>query len=87
MSDFLDELISQQETNMDSKVVDGMLGNVDGYIDTGSYILNGLCCLVVYTKVYRLTRLRPFLRVYWKDIFLTWVVKQFLTDNLGYSLF
>ena len=42
MSDFLDELISATGNEYASKVVDGMLGNVDGYIDTGSYILNAL---------------------------------------------
>ena len=42
MSDFLDELISATGNEYASKVADGMLGNVDGYIDTGSYILNAL---------------------------------------------
>ena len=42
MSDFLDELISVTGNEYASKVSEGMLGNVNEYIDTGSYILNAL---------------------------------------------
>jgi len=42
MSDYLDELMSAAGNDYASKVADGMLGNVDAYINTGSYILNAL---------------------------------------------
>jgi len=42
MSDYLDELLSVAGNEYASKVADGMLGNVNEYINTGSYILNAL---------------------------------------------
>ena len=42
MSDFLDDLINISGNEYASKVSDGMLGRVNDYIDTGSYILNAL---------------------------------------------
>ena len=42
MSDYFDELISVTGNEFASKVSDGMLGNVNEHIDTGSYILNAL---------------------------------------------
>ena len=42
MSDYFDELIGVTGNQYASKVSDGMLGSVNEYIDTGSYILNAL---------------------------------------------
>jgi len=42
MSDYFDELIGVTGNQYASKVSEGMLGSVNEYIDTGSYILNAL---------------------------------------------
>ena len=50
MSDnFLKDIIKLQEMNMNSLVSDGVeFGDVDSFIDTGSYIFNGLLSGSIY---------------------------------------
>ena len=84
MSDFLDELISATGNEYASKVVDGMLGNVDGYIDTGSYILNALLSGSIH-KGLPINKITAFAgeSATGKTFFLLGLCKQFLADNPG----
>ena len=84
MSDFLDELISATGNEYASKVVDGMLGNVDGYIDTGSYILNALLSGSIH-KGLPINKITAFAgeSATGKTFFLLGLCKQCLTDKAG----
>ena len=82
MSDFLDELISVTGNEYASKIADGMLGNVNEYIDTGSYILNGLLSGSIY-KGLPTNKITAFAgeSATGKTFFLLGLCKQFLADN------
>ena len=82
MADFLDELISATGNEYASKVADGMLGNVNEYIDTGSYILNGLLSGSIH-KGLPSNKITAFAgeSATGKTFFLLGLCKQFLTDN------
>ena len=82
MSDFLDELISATGNEYASKVVDGMLGNVDEYIDTGSYILNALISGSLY-KGLPTNKITAFAgeSATGKSFFILGLCRQFLADN------
>ena len=84
MSDFLDELISATGNQYASKVADGMLGNVNGYIDTGSYILNSLLSGSIH-KGLPINKITAFAgeSATGKTFFLLGLCKQFLADNPG----
>ena len=82
MSDFLDELISATGNEYASKVSDGMLGNVNDYIDTGSYILNALLSGSIH-KGLPPNKITAFAgeSATGKTFFLLGLCKQFLSDN------
>tara|TARA_B100001123_G_C15312262_1_gene1024829 strand:+ start:1092 stop:2153 length:1062 start_codon:yes stop_codon:yes gene_type:complete len=82
MSDFLDELISATGNEYASKVSDGMLGNVNDYIDTGSYILNALLSGSIH-KGLPTNKITAFAgeSATGKTFFLLGLCKQFLSDN------
>ena len=82
MSDFLDELISVTGNEYASKVSEGMLGNVNEYIDTGSYILNALLSGSI-KKGLPSNKITAFAgeSATGKTFFLLGICKQFLTDN------
>ena len=82
MNDFFDELISATGNEYASKVVDGMLGNVNEYIDTGSYILNALLSGSLY-KGLPTNKITAFAgeSATGKTFFLLGICKQFLSDN------
>ncbi|MAH48131.1 recombinase RecA [Candidatus Pacearchaeota archaeon] len=82
MSDYFDELISVTGNEYASKVSDGMLGNVNEHIDTGSYILNALLSGSIY-KGLPSNKITAFAgeSATGKTFFLLGIVKQFLTDN------
>ena len=82
MNDFLDELISATGNEYASKVADGMLGNVDGYIDTGSYIFNALLSGSIYDGLpnNKITALAGESAT-GKTFFALGMCKQFLNDN------
>ena len=82
MNDYLDELISVTGNEYASKVSDGMLGNVNEHIDTGSYILNALLSGSIY-KGLPSNKITAFAgeSATGKTFFLLGIVKQFLTDN------
>ena len=82
MNDFFDELISATGNEYASKVVDGMLGNVDEYIDTGSFILNALLSGSLY-KGLPTNKITAFAgeSATGKTFFLLGICKQFLSDN------
>tara|TARA_Y100000034_G_scaffold15110_1_gene15937 strand:- start:3660 stop:4718 length:1059 start_codon:yes stop_codon:yes gene_type:complete len=84
MNDFLDELISATGNQYASKVADGMLGNVNEYIDTGSFILNALLSGSIH-KGLPSNKITAFAgeSATGKTFFLLGLCKQFLTDNLG----
>ena len=82
MSDFLDDLINVSGNEYASKVSDGMLGKVNNYIDTGSYILNALLSGSIYRGLPS-NKITAFAgeSATGKTYFLLGIVKQFLTDN------
>ena len=82
MSDFLDDLINISGNEYASKVSDGMLGKVNDYIDTGSYILNALLSGSIH-KGLPSNKITAFAgeSATGKTFFLLGIVKQFLTDN------
>jgi RecA/RadA recombinase len=82
MSDFLDELINISGNEYASKASDGMLGKVNNYIDTGSYILNALLSGSIH-KGLPANKITAFAgeSATGKTFFLLGIVKQFLTDN------
>ena len=82
MSDYFDELISVTGNEFASKVSDGMLGNVNEHIDTGSYILNALLSGSIH-KGLPSNKITAFAgeSATGKTFFLLGIVKQFLTDN------
>jgi len=82
MGDYFDELISVTGNEYASKVSDGMLGNVNEHIDTGSYILNALLSGSIY-KGLPSNKITAFAgeSATGKTFFLLGIVKQFLIDN------
>jgi len=82
MSDFLDELINISGNEYASKASDGMLGKVNNYIDTGSYILNALLSGSIH-KGLPANKITAFAgeSATGKTFFILGIVKQFLTDN------
>ena len=82
MNDFFDELISATGNAYASKVADGMLGNVNDYIDTGSYILNALLSGSLH-KGLPTNKITAFAgeSATGKTFFLLGICKQFLSDN------
>ena len=82
MSDFLDELINISGNEYASKVSDGMLGKVNDYIDTGSYILNALLSGSIHRGLPS-NKITAFAgeSATGKTFFILGIVKQFLTDN------
>ena len=82
MSDYFDELISVTGNEFASKVSDGMLGNVNEHIDTGSYILNALLSGSIH-KGLASNKITAFAgeSATGKTFFLLGIVKQFLADN------
>ena len=82
MSDYFDELIGITGNQYASKVSDGMLGSVNEYIDTGSYILNALISGSIH-KGLPSNKITAFAgeTATGKTFFLLGLVKQFLTDN------
>ena len=82
MSDFLDDLINISGNEYASKVSDGMLGKVNDYIDTGSYILNALLSGSIH-KGLPSNKITAFAgeSATGKTFFILGIVKQFLTDN------
>ena len=82
MSDYLDELMSAAGNDYASKVADGMLGNVDAYINTGSYILNALLSGSIH-KGLPSNKITAFAgeSATGKTFFILGICKQFLSDN------
>jgi len=82
MSDYFDELIGVTGNQYASKVSEGMLGSVNEYIDTGSYILNALISGSIH-KGLPSNKITAFAgeTATGKTFFLLGIVKQFLTDN------
>ena len=82
MSDFLDDLINISGNEYASKASDGMLGKVNDYIDTGSYILNALLSGSIH-KGLPSNKITAFAgeSATGKTFFILGIVKQFLTDN------
>ena len=82
MSDYLDELMSAAGNDYASKVADGMLGNVDAYINTGSYILNALLSGSIH-KGLPSNKITAFAgeSATGKTFFILGLCKQFLSDN------
>ena len=82
MSDFLDDLINVSGNEYASKVSDGMLGKVNDYIDTGSYILNALLSGSIHRGLPS-NKITAFAgeSATGKTFFILGIVKQFLIDN------
>ena len=82
MSDYFDELIGITGNQYASKVSDGMLGSVNEYIDTGSYILNALISGSIH-KGLPSNKITAFAgeSATGKTFFLLGLVRQFLADN------
>ena len=82
MSDYFDELIGVTGNQYASKVSDGMLGSVNEYIDTGSYILNALISGSIH-KGLPSNKITAFAgeSATGKTFFLLGLVRQFLSDN------
>ena len=82
MSDYFDELIGVTGNQYASKVSDGMLGSVNEYIDTGSYILNALISGSIH-KGLPSNKITAFAgeSATGKTFFLLGLVRQFLADN------
>ena len=82
MSDYFDELIGITGNQYASKVSDGMLGSVNEYIDTGSYILNALISGSIH-KGLPSNKITAFAgeSATGKTFFILGLVRQFLADN------
>ena len=82
MSDFLDDLINISGNEYASKVSDGMLGKVNDYIDTGSYILNALLSGSIHRGLPS-NKITAFAgeSATGNTFFILGIVKQFLIDN------
>ena len=82
MSDYFDELIGITGNQYASKVSDGMLGSVNEYIDTGSYILNALISGSIH-KGLPSNKITAFAgeSATGKTFFILGLVRQFLSDN------
>ena len=82
MSDYFDELIGVTGNQYASKVSDGMLGSVNEYIDTGSYILNALISGSIH-KGLPSNKITAFAgeSATGKTFFILGIVRQFLADN------
>ena len=82
MSDFLDDLLNISGNEYASKVSDGMLGKVNDYIDTGSYILNALLSGSIHRGLPS-NKITAFAgeSATGKTFFILGIVKQFLIDN------
>lgn len=82
MGDYFDELIGVTGNPYASKVSSGMLGQVEKYIDTGSYVLNALLSGSIY-KGLPSNKITAFAgeSATGKTFFILGIVKQFLNDN------
>ena len=83
MSEYFDELLKATGNEFGSKVSDGIeAGDVSGYIDTGSYILNALISGDIYGGI-PTNKITAFAgeTATGKTFFILGIVKQFLTDN------
>ena len=82
MSDYFDELIGITGNQYASKVSEGMLGSVNEYIDTGSYILNALISGSIH-KGLPSNKITAFAgeSATGKTFFILGIVRQFLADN------
>ena len=82
MSDYFDELIGITGNQYASKVSEGMLGSVNEYIDTGSYILNALISGSIH-KGLPSNKITAFAgeSATGKTFFILGIVRQFLSDN------
>jgi len=82
MSDYFDELIGVTGNQYASKVSDGMLGSVNEYIDTGSYILNALISGSIH-KGLPSNKITAFAgeSATGKTFFILGIARQFLADN------
>ena len=82
MSDYFDELIGVTGNQYASKVSEGMLGSVNEYIDTGSYILNALISGSIH-KGLPSNKITAFAgeSATGKTFFILGIVRQFLSDN------
>mgnify|MGYP006412167777 FL=1 len=82
MSDYFDELIGVTGNQYASKVSEGMLGSVNEYIDTGSYILNALISGSIH-KGLPSNKITAFAgeSATGKTFFILGIVRQFLADN------
>ena len=83
MSEYFDDLLKATGNEFGSKVSDGIeAGDVSGYIDTGSYILNALISGDIYGGI-PTNKITAFAgeTATGKTFFILGIVKQFLTDN------
>ena len=83
MSEYFDDLLKVTGNVYGSKVSDGIeAGDVSGYIDTGSYILNALISGDIYGGI-PTNKITAFAgeTATGKTFFILGIVKQFLTDN------
>jgi RecA/RadA recombinase len=82
-SDYFDDLLKATGNEFGSKVSDGVeAGGVQGYVDTGSYILNALVSGDIYGGIpsNKITALSGETAT-GKTFFVLGIVKQFLADN------
>ena len=82
MADYLDELLTVAGNEYASRVADGMLGNVNEYINTGSYILNALLSGSIH-KGLPSNKITAFAgeSATGKSFFILGLCKQFLEDH------
>ena len=83
MSEYFDNLLKATGNEFGSKVSDGIeAGDVSGYIDTGSYILNALISGDIYGGI-PTNKITAFAgeTATGKTFFVLGIVKQFLADN------
>ena len=83
MNNYFDDLLKATGNEFGSKVSDGIeAGDVSGYIDTGSYILNALISGDIYGGI-PTNKITAFAgeTATGKTFFVLGIVKQFLTDN------
>ena len=83
MSEYFDDLLKATGNEYGSKVSDGIeAGDVSGYIDTGSYILNALISGDIYGGI-PTNKITAFAgeTTTGKTFFVLGIVKQFLADN------
>ena len=83
MNNYFDDLLKATGNEFGSKVSDGIeAGDVSGYIDTGSYILNALISGDIYGGI-PTNKITAFAgeTATGKTFFILGIVKQFLTDN------